>query len=284
MSGAPEPAPPPGVVLVRADNPGPFTLTGTNTWLVADPEGGGAVAVDPGPDLLAHLDAVVAAAGPLGGIAAIAITHRHPDHAPGALVLAERLGVPLAATAQPRAAELVGLVTEPFTEVHPDRVLGDGDRVGPLTAVVTPGHSIDHLVFVTPIAGSGVAFTGDLVLGTGSTLVSPYGGSMGAYLASLARLQRLGLATLCPGHGPVVADAQAKLAEYVAHRRAREAQVEAALGPEPRDLDALLADAYADTPTAMWPAARLPLLAHLLHLEERGRAVGDPERGYARRR
>jgi glyoxylase-like metal-dependent hydrolase (beta-lactamase superfamily II) len=265
----PDDHPPDGVILIRADNPGPLTLTGTNSWLVRA-RGGGVVAIDPGPAMPDHLEALVEAAAPAGGIRAIALTHRHPDHAPGGLVLGERLGVPVHASPPPRPADAPP--TEELVDVIPDVAVADGDDILGLTALAAPGHSVDHLVFITP---DGVLFTGDVVLGTGSVLVSPHGGSMSTYLATLRRLQRLDLTWICPGHGPMVAEPHAKLAEYVAHRLAREAAVVGALDDVPRSLDELLAAAYADTPEAMWFAARLPLLAHLDKLVEEGRAQRD---------
>jgi glyoxylase-like metal-dependent hydrolase (beta-lactamase superfamily II) len=132
-----------GIALVRAANPGPLTLTGTNTWIVGR---GGAWVVDPGPALDAHLDAVAAEAAARGGAAGIALTHAHEDHAAGVDGLLARLGVGVPVVSAP----------------------GDGDVLGPLRAVALPGHSDDHVAFVAGRA----AFTGDAVLGEGSVFVS----------------------------------------------------------------------------------------------------------------
>jgi glyoxylase-like metal-dependent hydrolase (beta-lactamase superfamily II) len=171
------------VLLVRAANPSPFTLDGTNTWIVGREP---AWVVDPGPALPEHLDAVAAAVRDRGGAGGIALTHDHPDHAEGLGALNERLGGP------------------PVGRMPP---LGDGDTFGPFAALHVPGHAADHLVFVTDDA----AFTGDAVLGAGSVFIAPGGGGLDAYLDGLRRLRALGLERIYPGHGPEVTDPDAKL-------------------------------------------------------------------------
>jgi glyoxylase-like metal-dependent hydrolase (beta-lactamase superfamily II) len=235
--------------LVRADNPGPFTLEGTNTWLVGrDP----CWVVDPGPDRAAHLDRVAADAAARGGAAGVALTHGHADHADGVPGLLERLGdLPVAAAAWAGATQR----------------LVDGDRAGPLTAIATPGHAPDHLAFV---AGR-VLFSGDAVLGHGSVYVAPDPGALRGYLAALDRLLALELDAICPGHGPVVEDPHAKLAEYRDHRLDRERRLLEALADGRRTVDDLLDRAWSDVPHVLRPAAAVTLAAHLDKLEEEGR-------------
>jgi glyoxylase-like metal-dependent hydrolase (beta-lactamase superfamily II) len=231
------------VLLVRAANPSPFTLDGTNTWIVGrDP----AWVVDPGPALPEHLDAVAAAVAERGGAGGIALTHDHPDHAAGLDALRGRLGDP------------------PVGRMPP---LRDGDRFGPLTAVHVPGHAADHLVFVAGRA----AFTGDAVLGAGSVFIAPDGGGLGEYLDGLRRLRALGLERIHPGHGPEVEEPDAKLDEYVAHRLERERRIVAALGDGVRGEDALVDAAWDDVPEPLRPAARWTLRAHLDKLRAEGR-------------
>jgi glyoxylase-like metal-dependent hydrolase (beta-lactamase superfamily II) len=222
------------IARLRAGNPSPLTLSGTNTYVVD-----GAWVVDPGPSLPAHLDAVVAAVPEPAGIV---LTHSHADHAEGAAELAGRLGVPLT------------------------QGLSDGDTVGPFTALHHPGHTDDHFVFV---AGAH-AFTGDAVLGEGSVFVS---GRLREYLAGLARLRALGLERIHPGHGDEIDDPDAKLDEYLAHRAERERKLVAALeaGIAPDDEDGLLDAAWADAPAAVRPFAAVTLRAHLQKLREEGR-------------
>jgi glyoxylase-like metal-dependent hydrolase (beta-lactamase superfamily II) len=212
-----------------------MTLAGTNTYLYgSDP----CVAIDPGPDDAGHLDAVRVAAVERGGIGVVLLTHSHGDHAAGA----ERLG---------GAVLPVG-----------------GEEYGGLRAIATPGHAADHVCFLT---GDGVCFSGDLVLGEGSTFVPPDGGSLAAYMDSLRLLQAEPIELICPGHGPWVTDPAATLAEYVEHREMRERRLLAALERGERSKEALLAEAWADVPPELRPAAALVMEAHLRKLEAEGR-------------
>ena len=224
-----------GVVLIRADNPSPLTLTGTNTWFVAG------WVIDPGPAIPAHLDAVAAA----GDVQGIALTHDHEDHVEGVDGLLKRVGdVPVVSARRGAAA---------------------GDRAGPLEVVALPGHSDDHLAFVTGRAG----FCGDAVLGEGSVFVS---GRLAAYLDGLRELRERDLAVLCPGHGPPIWDVRAKLDQYLAHRLDREQRLLAALDRGLRSEDELLDAAWDDAPEALRPFAAVSLRAHLEKLREEGRA------------
>lgn len=245
----PEPVAGHDVARIRADNPGPFTLSGTNTWVVGhDP----CWIVDPGPALEAHVAAVAAEARARGGAAGIALTHDHADHADAvAATAAATGGPPVAAMAHAGAG-----VT-----------LTDGDTFGPLTAIATPGHAPDHLAFVA----GGACFTGDAVLGEGSVFVAPDPGALRGYLAALRRLRALPLDVLCPGHGPPVADPAAKLDAYVEHRLDRERRLVAALAGGLREADALLDAVWADVPPALRPAAAVTLAAHLDKLAEEDR-------------
>ncbi|MGA2925811.1 MAG: MBL fold metallo-hydrolase [Solirubrobacteraceae bacterium] len=152
--------------------------------------------------------------------------------------------------------------------------LQDGATFGPLTALKTGGHTLDHVVF---LCGS-VALTGDAVLGQGSVFISPDSGAMASYLAALARLRELNLALLCPGHGPVVRDPAGKLEEYIAHRLDRERRLVAALADGLRSVPELLDEVWGDVPAALRPAAAVTLAAHLDKLADEGRLPADAER------
>ena len=197
--------------------------------------------VDPGPGDKGHLDAVLAAAG--GEIEGIVLTHSHQDHSEGAEPLAQRAG----------GVEVV----------YP----GEGDEVGPFTALATPGHAPDHVCLLL----GRTCFTGDTVLGYGSVFIPPGEGSMSAYLNSLRRLSELELQVLCPGHGPYVWDPGAKLDEYIGHRLDRERALVAALEAGARTEEELLDRAWADAPADLRPAAGLTLRAHLEKLAEEDR-------------
>jgi glyoxylase-like metal-dependent hydrolase (beta-lactamase superfamily II) len=249
-----------GVALVRAPNAGPFTLTGTNTWVLGrDP----AWVIDPGPALPEHLAAVAAEVAARGGAGGIAITHDHQDHVEGLNGLLERL------VGRPRAANVGG---DEVANAGGDEVpvvwargrAADGDSFGPLRVLALPGHSDDHLVFVA----DRVLFSGDAVLGEGSVFVA---GQLGAYLDGLRRLRELDLAVICPGHGPPVWDARAKLDEYLAHRLERERRVVAALERGLRTEDELLDAAWDDVPPPLRGAAAVTLRAHLEKLAGDGR-------------
>ncbi|MET0306861.1 MAG: MBL fold metallo-hydrolase [Solirubrobacterales bacterium] len=228
----------PEIGRLTAPNPGPMTLAGTNTYLYgSDP----CVVIDPGPDDAGHLDAVRAAAEERGGIGVVLLTHSHGDHAAGA---------------------------ERFDDVVLPK---GGEEHAGLRALATPGHAADHVCFLT---ADGVCFSGDLVLGEGSTFVPPDGGSLAAYMESLRVVQAEEIELICPGHGPWVTDPAAKLAEYVEHREMRERRLLAALERGERSKEALLAEAWSDVPTELRPAAALVMEAHLQKLEAEGRAPG----------
>lgn len=254
-----------GIVRVRADNPGPKTLDGTNTWIVgAD---GPVWVVDPGPELDAHLDAVAAAVEARGGLAGIALTHRHGDHADGVAGLLARLGpAPVASS--------TGWTPGDAPRATTATTVADGDRVGPFEVVATPGHASDHVAFVAGDA----AFVGDTVLGRGSVLLVPHPGALSGYLAALGRLRERRLALLLPGHGPVVDDPVAKLDEYVAHRLDRERRLVAALDGGARSVDELLDAVWSDAPGVLRLAAAVTLQAHLDKLDGEGRLPADVER------
>ena len=226
------------VALVRAANPSPLTLTGTNTWVV------GRWVVDPGPALDAHLDAVAAEVRSRGGAEGIAVTHDHADHVEGLDALRERLGDVPVASARGGAA--------------------DGDVFGPLRVLALPGHADDHVAFVAGRA----AFVGDAVLGEGSVFVSA---DLAAYLDGLRRLRALDLAVLCPGHGPPIWDVRAKLDAYLEHRLDRERRLLAALERGLSSEDELLDAAWEDAPAELRPFAAVSLRAHLEKLRDEGR-------------
>lgn len=229
---------------MRAPNPSPLTLDGTNTYVV------GGWVVDPGPEDAGHLDAVEAAVGG-DGIEGIVLTHSHADHAEGAPALAERaFGVE---------------VTRPE----------GGERVGPFEVIATPGHSPDH---VSLLHGR-VLFSGDMVLGAGSVFVGGGEGSMAAYLDSLRRLLELDLDAILPGHGPVVWEPRSKLEDYLAHRLLREQLVLEAVAGGAASRDELLDRAWSDVDLDAVPylrmAAGLTLDAHLDKLRAEGRLPDD---------
>ncbi len=261
------------IALIKADNPGPFTLTGTNTWVVGrDP----CWIVDPGPALDAHVGAVLAEAARRGGVGGIALTHDHPDHAGAAAAVREGAGGAVAGAERvARACDAAGWPPVGAARwPEADLVLRDGDVFGPLTAIGTPGHATDHLAF----RFDDVCFTGDAVLAESSVFVAPDPGALRGYLAALERLRALDLAVLCTGHGPPVTDPAALLDRYLAHRRDRERRLVAALGEGLRTVDELLARVWDDAPASLRLAATATLAAHLDKLDEEGLLPDGVER------
>jgi glyoxylase-like metal-dependent hydrolase (beta-lactamase superfamily II) len=148
----------------------------------------------------------------------------------------------------------------------------DGEEYYGLRAVATPGHAADHVCLFTD---DGVCFSGDLVLGEGSTFVPPDGGSLAAYMDSLRLLQEEEIELICPGHGPWVTEPGVKLAEYVEHREMRERRLVAALERGERSRAALLDEVWDDAPAEVRAAAALVMEAHLAKLEAEGRLPTD---------
>jgi len=222
-----------------------MTLSGTNTWVVGR---GGAWVIDPGPLLDRHLELVLEAVDARGGLGGVVLTHDHADHSEAARTLLDARPAPLAAA-----------------RGDADVRLENDLRVGPFQAVSTPGHAPDHFALIA----AGACFTGDAVLGEGSVFISPYPGAMSGYLAALERLRlRKDFDLLCPGHGPPVRDAHAKLDEYIAHRLDRETRLIAALGDGRRTVSELLDAVWSEVPEQLRPLATVTLAAHLDRLEE----------------
>ncbi len=264
----------PGLRRILAPNPSAMTLHGTNTYLL----GHGALAViDPGPDDKNHLAAIRRALAPGEWISHILVTHSHLDHAPLARALSRETGAPVLAFGDSSAgrradlARLSGLgggegVDRAF---RPDRTLADGETVQAadwsVTALHMPGHMGNHLCFVWGDA----VFTGDHVMAWASSMISPPDGDLGAYMKSLDALARRRDRVFYPGHGAPVTDPSARLAELIAHRRSREAQILAALRAGPADAATLTRAIYTDVDPALHPAALRTVIAHLVDLINR---------------
>ena len=243
------------VVRILAPNPGVRELEGTNTYIVGEAP---AIVVDPGPDDERHLREVARTAGRVG---AIVLTHDHPDHAPGASRLAGATGATVRAMRPPAGG---------------DRLRG-GDVVASngveLRVVPTPGHTPDHAAFWSEEARA--LFTGDAVLGRGTSVIDPPEGDLVAYLRSLERMRALAPRTIYPGHGPIVLGGTAKLDEYLEHRLERERLLLEALASGARTEGELLDRAWADVPPDLRFGAAWTLRAHLAKLAEERRVPDD---------
>lgn len=239
---------------IRADNPGPMTLDGTNTYLLR--AAGANVVVDPGPLLAAHLADIVAAAGP---VSLVLITHHHDDHVGGAARLRELTGAAVAARDPRLCAGGVSLPADGSVLDLP----GLDVRV-----IDTPGHTADSVCFLADDGTTRVLFSGDTVLGRGTTVVSYPDGNLSAYLDSLQRLREAvgERCLLLPGHGPARAGAGTVISEYLAHRYERIDQVRAALAAGARTAHDVVEIVYADVDRSVWPAAERTVRATLDHL------------------
>jgi len=244
---------------VLAPNPGPMTLDGTNTWVLLEPGSTSAVVVDPGPLDEGHLTAVLRVVEERGAhVTQTVLTHAHHDHAEGA----------------PRFAALTGSPVRAVGRGHDDLADGDVLSVGglELRVVATPGHTSDSLSFALP--ADHALLTGDTVLGRGTTVVAHPDGELATYLHSLELIRALtgdgSVASILPGHGPVVPDAAAMVAFYRVHRAERLDQVRQALAEgaaaEDDPVEGVLRRVYAQVPPDVWPAARLSIRAQLDYL------------------
>lgn len=283
----PDPNPPydspapvaPGVRRLVARNAGPFTMTGTSSYLIGQDA---LTVVDPGPAdnaaaLLAQLTAPVAQ---------ILVTHTHLDHSPAAGPVSQQSGAQVLAYGPHGSGRTAGVDARSGFEgadwdFAPDRRLADGQLVtteaGDWTAVHTPGHCSNHLCFFRQ--ADGVLLAGDHLMSGATPIVSPPDGDMAAYIDGLDRLAALKPRLILPAHGAPVTDPAPFIAAVKAHRLAREDKVLAALNAGPGTPVQLLPDVYDDVPKALHPLAVRSLLAHLMKLTDEGRVTADPEPG-----
>jgi glyoxylase-like metal-dependent hydrolase (beta-lactamase superfamily II) len=249
----------PSAAVLLANNPGPMTLDGTNTWILRVPGHSDCVVVDPGPDMPEHIAAIAEATG--GAVALTLITHRHPDHTGG-------------------IDELVRLTGSPVRSMDPEFLRGD---VAPLTdgevievaglritVLHTPGHTADSVSFLLADA----VLSGDTVLGRGTTVLDR-DGTLRDYLRSMDRLLEAGAGlALLPAHGPDHPDLEPVARYYIAHRHERLAQVRAALDELGADADAMavVRKVYVDVDESLWPAARSSVESQLTYLRSEASA------------
>lgn len=266
---------------VVANNPGPFTFLGTGTYIV----GQGEVAViDPGPDLPEHLDAILAALGPGETVSHILVTHHHSDHSPLARPLQEKTGAPIYGCAVGVQAEESTIKTEAGADLgfSPDISLCGGGAVlkGPnwtLEAIATPGHTSNHICFA--LHEEDALFSGDHIMGWSTTVITPPDGDMTDYMESLDLVKARGFTTLWPTHGPPVTEVTPFVEAYIAHRRAREAQVLAAVAEGHGRIKDMVPVLYAAVDKRLWPAASRSVLGHMIDLVRRGLVTTDGEAG-----
>ena len=239
---------------ITAPNPSPFTLDGTRTWLL-----GTSAVIDPGPAIDSHVQAIVQS---MPQLRTILITHRHDDHAPAAVALKRATGATIAAPH--------GVLEDSAV----DRRIIDGEMIdvggATLSVVATPGHTAEHVCF---LSGDGDLFSGDTILGRGTTAIFPPDGDMSDYIASLRKLRTLRPKRIRPAHGPDRDDAVAVIDEYIEHRWMRERQIIQALERGAGSIEAIRTLVYPDLDPSLARGAAIQIDAHLIKLEKEGRVA-----------
>jgi glyoxylase-like metal-dependent hydrolase (beta-lactamase superfamily II) len=262
----------PRVATVLGQNPGPFTGPGTNTYLIGT--GRRPILLDTGIGVAKWAELLPVGLRELCGAALperVVITHAHQDHLGGMKDVTRLFGQ-------------LEVLKKPWPTAGPDDVAGvplttiDHDDTveteeATLRGVFTPGHAPDHLCYYLPEEKA--VFTGDVVLGAGTTVIPDGTGDLGQYMDSLRRLLALDVETIYPAHGPVIRDAKGKLREYIAHRELRERQVLAALKDGPREVPSIVKRIYIDVPEFLHAAAAQSVRAHLKKLQREGRVTED---------
>jgi glyoxylase-like metal-dependent hydrolase (beta-lactamase superfamily II) len=237
---------------ITAPNPGPFTLDGTRTYLLGE-----TAVLDPGPAIGSHIDAIHEA---MPRLQTILITHRHGDHAPAAIPLKNATGARIIA---PR---------DVLDDTVVDHRVAGGETLAiedvAIDIIATPGHTNEHVCYLT---SAGDLFTGDTILGVGTTAIFPPDGHMGDYIASLRALRERSPKRIFPAHGPTRDDAVALIDHYIAHRLEREQQVLDAIAAGATTVEEMRARIYPDLDPRLHGAAEIQITAHLIKLREEGR-------------
>jgi glyoxylase-like metal-dependent hydrolase (beta-lactamase superfamily II) len=265
----------PGIARVTAPNAGPFTFTGTNTYLIGHER---LAVVDPGPDDSRHLESL---SGAIGGrqVEAILLSHTHKDHSALVPRLKASTGAPVwfggrrRPSRKRRRFEIDWVARESDSNLTPDRTLEDGERLEiagmRLEVVATPGHCANHLCF--GLAGTPWLLSGDHVMGWNSTMVAVPDGSMADYLNSLRKLIELPYSRYLPGHGDLVEDGRERSRALGQHRELRNQQVVLAVGKGARTISDLVRLIYPKLELPLIPAARMTISAHVEYLADAGR-------------
>ncbi len=256
---------------IVAPNPGPMTGPGTNTYVVGETD---LAVIDPGPAIDSHVDAILDCVG--DRLRYVVCTHTHPDHSPGAAVIAARTGAArIGRTTEDDRHQ--DLTFQPAAQIEDDDCVAGEDWT--LRAIRTPGHVDNHVCYL--LEEEGVVFAGDHIMNGSTVVIVPPGGNMAHYIASLKRLLDYDVQTVAPGHGDLILDCRAEVEKLVRHRLMREAKVARALAPAPQSLDTLVVSVYDDVDPAMHEWAKLSLLAHLIKLEGEGLTVRSADQGEA---
>lgn len=266
----------PGVRRVVAENPGPFTLHGTGTYIIGQ---GNVAVIDPGPADSAHIEALVKG---LAGetISHVLVTHTHMDHSPGCALLREYTDAPTYAYGPHGAGKLEsGVQVEEGGDMEfaPDVLARDGDIIEgdgwSVECVYTPGHTSNHLCF--QYREQKALFTGDHVMGWSTSIISPPDGDMGDYLASLDKLLSRDDKVYWPTHGPSIEDPKNFVEKFIEHRKEREDQITDCLKRGLTTIEVMVPDMYNSLPEFMYPAAARSVLASMEHMANKGTIATD---------
>jgi glyoxylase-like metal-dependent hydrolase (beta-lactamase superfamily II) len=254
----------PGISRIVANNPGPMTYFGTNTYLIDTPEG--VVVLDPGPEgHPEHVEAIMRHTG--GQIAFILVSHTHHDHVGAVPALQDATGAPT-----------VGFRDSAIEAFDPDIKLDHGSFFAGMQALHTPGHASDHLCFALAAAdGDKVLFSADHVMSWSTSIVSPPGGDMRDYYASLDLLLRRDDDVYLPGHGPPLPEPRVLVQELLTHRMLREQAIARKLTDGSFDTYTIMDALYSQLNPRLRRAAERNVLAHLLKMEIEGKAIRDGE-------
>lgn len=261
---------------VIANNPSPFTFTGTGTYIIGT---GNVAVIDPGPLLDAHVDAILDALGPDEQVSHIVVTHTHLDHSPASKPLQERTKAPIYSFAPPRVDAFDGprLEEDADDNFAPDHIVAHGDLIKgdnwTLECVFTPGHMANHMCYA--LVEEKALFTGDHVMGWSTSVIAPPDGNMNDYMQSLDLLLSRDDNIYWPTHGTSIDDPKAFVRAYIEHRRGREAQIIARLKAGDSDIRQMVETIYADVDKRLHPAAALSVFAHIQDLLTRGEIACD---------
>ena len=257
---------------VIANNPSPFTFTGTGTYIIGT---GNVAVIDPGPLLDDHVDAILAALGPDERVSHIVVTHTHLDHSPACTPLQQRTGAKIYSYAPPSPDQFDGprLEEDADDNFRPDHIVAHGDIIAgddwTLECVFTPGHMANHMCYA--LREEKALFTGDHVMGWSTTVIAPPDGNMNSYMASLDLLLSRDDKIYWPTHGTSIDDPQNFVRAYITHRRGREAQIITRLEAGDETIRQMVATMYVDVDKRLHPAAALSVFAHIQDLVERGK-------------
>lgn len=266
----------PLVARVTAQNPGPFTYTGTGVFIIGKDE---VCIIDPGPLLAEHQEAIDRA---LDGktLTHVFVTHHHVDHSPLAKPLAQKHGCKVYGFGlQPRPPEGGEVRMEAGDDLSfkPDIEIRSGDVVHgkgwTIEAIHTPGHTSNHMCYA--LREENTLFSGDHIMGWSTSVVSPPDGNMGDYMRALLDIQSREFSLIRPTHGPVIADVGPFVSAYIDHRLAREQQIIDALGSKPSQVMEIVETLYTHVDKRLYPAAALSVLSHLIYLHEKGQVTCD---------